>query len=943
MAGGASAIMARRYDRTDLSPSGLSGMSNAPFVVLSKLTPPITDGRVVERSLVDALLTRGDSSRLVLITAPAGYGKTTAAAAHFERARRDGGIVGWVSLDAEDRDPSHFLAHFIAALQTAHTGIGIAAQSLLGVGSAVPVRGVLLTLFNEIATVNERVTIVLDDFYRCASEEVVTLVDGLLEEAPQNLHVILTSRTAPGLRMLGRLRVQSLLTEIRVDHLRLEPAEANAFCNEMQGLGLSREQVMALHERTDGWIAGLQLAVLSLRDRSDRDRFIAEFAGDNRDIVEYLAGDVVANLPPETRAFLQETAILERLTAPLCDAVAGRKDSAAMLAELERANLFLLPLDDRRTWYRYHHLFADFLRRHLADARPDDIKCLHRRAYTWYADHRMIGEAVGHALAAGDLDVTAGFIESSWHDVIKVGRVGTLLGWMERLPASLPERRPVLRIAMCWALSLRRDRRRALEQFRLASEAIESPDFDRGDMSDRAYEALLQELRTTELFVHVFADAEEEMVAAVTDGEELTTEYDPFVHGVHDNLLIYASSVAGEYDSARRFAVRARERHMRSEGIYGAVYSDCLRGLVEVSTGDLASARMLYERALALASDRIGRVSVAAAMPAVLLSKVYYLCNDLERAQQKLDEMLHLVDECAILDAVLVGHRVLAQIHHVQGRSAQALDALAEAEAIGRRGGFDRLTISALSHRARILVQCGDLSGAVRTVDAAEQLAGPYPTGALARWSRRHVMVRQARAALQIAQGHPAAALETLMPVLAGAEAGGHIQRLVELLVLEVMARAAAGDERGATRQLRRALVTSAAAGMVRTYADEGEAMKPLVVRAWGHWVEGAGAPGSPVPREHIDAVLRAFASSDGEMPLAAPVEAHPGMSPIALSDRELEVLRPLFAGCSNKQIARHLCVAESTVAWHLKNIYTKLNVTNRTEAVAVAMRHSLL
>lgn len=917
-------------------------MPNAPLVVLSKLTPPLPTSGMVERARVNDMLARAERARLILLVAPAGYGKTTATAAYCAQRRAGGEGVGWVSLDVDDRDPSRFLAHAIGALQTAHGGVGIASQTLLATGNGVPFRAVLMTLFNEVASTGFPLSLVLDDFYRCASDEILALLELFLETAPPNLRLILTSREMPDLAVIARLRAHNQLTEIRAEHLRFELAEACAFLNESQGLDLDQRRVRALHERTDGWVAGLQLAALSLRDRQDRERFIDEFSGNHRDIVEYLAGDVLANLPASQRAFLQETSILERVSPSLCDAVTGRCDSAEVLARLERANMFMLPLDDERSWYRYHHLFADFLRRTLRRERPEVLPGLHRRAYNWYADHGMIGEAVGHAIEAGDWERTAEFIESSWMDVLKLGRVRTILGWIDRLPREVTDLRPRLHIAQAWLLALQRDYARAREHFRIAARLLRgAPEPESAD-EQYAAQALLAELRTTELFVYVFSDSDEEMLAVVHEEPEEDVEYNPFVQGVHDNLLLYSCYVAGDFDRARRYSVRARERHLRADGIYGAVYTDCFRGLVEVSAGALDVAETFYERAFKLASDRLGRLSVVVAMPGVLLSEVSYLRNRLDEAHAYLDEFLTLVDECAILDAVIAGHFVLAQLQHVAGHQGQALDLLAEAEALGKRSGFDRLVIAALAQRARLLAKGGDMAAAAAALKSAEDVAGPRPEGALATCARRHRMIDRAHAQLLIAQGRPEQAAAILRPVIAEAEAGGRVRVLLDSLVLKALALADCGDERAAIRRIGKALSLSARGGLIRTFVDEGQPMKRLLLSAHAQWTEDPDTQRWSVPYDYLVEVLNALGGGASLRAGAERGDLRPCVAP-NLSARELEVLKALFVGRSNKEIARQLGVAESTVAWHLKNIYSKLNVTRRTEAVAAALAQSLV
>jgi ATP/maltotriose-dependent transcriptional regulator MalT len=915
---------------------------NAPLVVLSKLTPPLSASGVIARERVDELLQRSDHARLILLIAPAGYGKTTAATV-YRAARRDAGDgFGWVSLDIDDRDPSRFLAHVIGALQTAHGGIGIAAQSLLATGNAVPIRSILLTLFNEVATVGRNLHLVLDDFYRCGSDEILALVDTFLESAPANLRLILTSREMPELSVIPRLRARDQLVEIRAEHLRFQLTEACAFLNDSQGLDLEPPQVRALHERTDGWVTGLQLAALSLRDRHDRARFIDEFSGSHRDIVEYLAGDVLANLPTRLRGFLQETAILERLSASLCDAVTDSNDSAEMLAELERANMFMLPLDNQRSWYRYHHLFADFLRRTLRRERPEVLSGLHRRAYRWYAANDMIGEAVGHAIEAGDWERTAEFVESGWLDALKLGRVRTIIDWIERLPKEVSDRHPQLHIALSWTLALQRDYAQARQHFRIAAAILDAVPEPADESEQHAHAARLSELRTAELLVYAFSDSDEEMLAAARDEPGDAVEYDPFVQGVHDNLLVYSSYVAGDFDQARRYSVRARERHLRADGIYGAVYTDCFRGLIEVSAGALDVAETFYERGFSLASERLGRLSVPAALPGVLLAEMHYLRNRLDNARAYVDEFLPLVDQCAILDAVIAGHYVLAQLRHVEGRDGEALDLLAEAEALGNLSGFDRLVIASLAQRARLLAKAGDFSAAEAALRRAAEVAGPRPQGDLAHCARRHRLIDRARAEVLIAQGQPELALEILKPVLEEAAAGGRVRVQVDTLILKALAWAECGDERAAIRRIGKALALSAHGGVIRNFVDEGQRMKRLLLAAHTQWTEDPDTQRWPVPYDHLVEVLTALGGGASLRAGAQRSDLRTSIAP-NLSGRELEVLKALFVGRSNKEIARQLGVAESTVAWHLKNIYSKLNVTRRTEAVAAALAQSLV
>jgi LuxR family transcriptional regulator, maltose regulon positive regulatory protein len=387
-------------------------------------------------------------SRLTLIAAPAGSGKTSLLA-EWHSDPREQRPFAWISLDAADNDPVRFWDGVIAALRTIDPAGGASAESALNTPGTTIAEYVLPRLINELSDRDDVLVLALDDYHVIDNGQIHRQIEALIDRLPLTMHVAIATRSDPPLP-LGRLRARAHLTEIRAADLRFDAIEAEAFLNDMLGLDLDRDDVIALQDRTEGWVAGLQLAGLSLRDRDDRSDFIASFAGDDRQIVDYLGFEVLDHQPKAVREFLLQTAILDRLSAPLCAAVTGRQDSGALLEELERANLFVVALDDKREWYRYHHLFSDLIRHELGQTHPESVADLHQRAAAWYADQGEVHEAVEHSAAAGDVSTAMDLITAHWYEFLQRGRAETVAGWIDRLPAEEVADQPNICLIKAW-------------------------------------------------------------------------------------------------------------------------------------------------------------------------------------------------------------------------------------------------------------------------------------------------------------------------------------------------------------------------------------------------------------------------------------------------------------------------------------------------------------
>src|SRR4051812_37455903 len=417
-------------------------------ILSTKLYIPLPRTNVVLRPRLVERLNEGLDRKLTLISASAGFGKTTLVSHWAASCERP---VAWLSLDEGDDDATRFLTHLVAALQTIAENLGEGVVGSLKSPQPPSIESILTILLNEISTISYKFVLVLEDYHLIDSYRIDTALIFLLEHLPPQMHLVIATREDPQLP-LGRLRARDQLTELRATDLRFTPGEAATFLNQVMGLSLTAADVAALETRTEGWIAGLQLAALSMRGRADIPGFIRAFTGDHRYIVDYLVEEVLQRQPEPVRRFLLQTAILERLSGPLCEAVTGQADGQARLAALERGNFFVVPLDDARHWYRYHHLFAEVLYAHLQAEQPDQVATLHRRASAWYEQHDAAAEAIRHALAAADFARAADLVERAAPAMLLSRQEATLLGWLKALPDALVHVRPVLSVAYAHAL-----------------------------------------------------------------------------------------------------------------------------------------------------------------------------------------------------------------------------------------------------------------------------------------------------------------------------------------------------------------------------------------------------------------------------------------------------------------------------------------------------------
>jgi len=872
----------------------------------------------VERPRLTGRLVGATLPTLTVVAAPAGFGKTTLLADWFAGTGGDGVATAWVSLDARDNDASVFWSYIIAAVQCIVPDGGERAGSLLR--SSQPLESVVAALLNDLANVADDVVLVLDDYHVIESAALHESVAFLLAHLPPQVHLVLGTRADPPLP-LARLRARGDLLEIRAADLRFTPDESVAYFNEAMGLQLTTADVDALDARTEGWVAALQLAALSMQGRDDTSGFIASFTGDDRFVVDYLAEEVLERQPDEVRRFLLETAIMDRFTGPLCDAVTGSSGGRAMLDRLDRANLFLVPLDDRRLWYRYHHLFADVLRARLLDEDPDLVAQLHRRASDWHDANGGRADAISHAMAGGDFERAAQLIELAAPLLRRSRQEGTLRRWLEALPDEVFDRQPVLAISLVGARMATGDTA-GVESLLEVVESALAPSapapvfYDDDQFNGLAAQVLVQRAALALLAGHL--DATIGHAARVL---ELVEPTDHLRRGSASALLALAHWTNGDLEDAERLYNEAITSLIAADHLPDMLGCSLALADIQMAQGRLSAAKRTFDAGLRWTTEHAG-LRGAADMHAGL-SEVLIERNDLDAAASHLATSTDLGDSAGLPQHAYRWRVTMARLCRARGDLDAALELIEEAAPLYDTD-FSPPVRPVAAIRARVQLAAGDLDAATawmteRGLTTADDLSYLH--------EYEHITVARvliARHRLDPAGGELEDALSLLNRLLAAAETGSRIGSAIEILVLLATAHHARDDTPAALATLEDALRRAEPEGHIRLFLHAGPDMTELLR--------------SVACRQHATAHARKVLSATDSAETSSRLSP-PARSPLVdeLSARELDVLHLLRSDLSGPDIARELVVSLSTVRTHTKNIYTKLGVNNRREAVTRA------
>ncbi|MEO7908959.1 MAG: LuxR C-terminal-related transcriptional regulator [Roseiflexaceae bacterium] len=976
--------------RTQKIQSSRSQSAASPLLATKLYIPALRPQLVSRPRLVERVQT-GLLGKLTLIAAPAGFGKTTLLSAWLATRTAARGLrteadsfdhqssannpaVAWVSLDADDNDPIRFWRYVTAALETIYPAIGTTTDALLQSSQPPPMDAVVTCLINAITPIALDAVLVLDDYHLITTPAIHAAITFLLDHLPAHLHLVMLTRADPPLP-LTRLRSRGELTELRASDLRFTADEATTFLTVMMGLRLTNDQVTALETRTEGWAAGLQLAALAMQNRANHASFVAAFSGSNRFVVDYLVEEVLARQPPHLQMFLTQTAILDRMCGPLCDAVLGvasdqlqvtRSEadplvtrhsslvtqasySQLILDQLERANLFLIPLDDERQWYRYHHLFADVLRARLySGATANEVAALHQRASAWYEQAGLIGEAVRSAFLVHDSE-RAVFLVEQYAMTILLDSSDLFLvrAWVEQLPRALILVRPRLTLIAGITLALMGQFDTVEQLLMDAAPAFSAPDISPNSLGE------LATLRST--VVRFRRDAPSTLTLAQHALAQLAL--DNYVFRAVATLNMGVAFIwRGEIAAAK---VALADAAALSEA--GGNQWIGLSALEELSSlyarhGQLRQVLRISEQAAQLSTRMGGRPIPAAGVSHVGSAEVFYEWNDLARATHAATQAIDLLQGTVERLLLVRGYIVLAQMHQAQADHAAALDAVQRCEE-----WFVQTPIAATSialawlaaYQARLWVRQGDLAAANRWAQECA-FADDSELGYVQQLTLVQLHLAQSHnSSGGLLLGEASAVLAKLLPAV---EARGWTRYLIEGLVLQALVSQTQMNRTSALRALERALSLAAPEGYVRIFADEGAPMRLLIADCRSQIIQrdpNAASNNRQRFLAYVDTVLAAFpGSGTATRALQSPISdralpslpaSQPPRLVEPLSARELEILRLIADGHSNQAIADTLIIAVSTVKRHINNIYGKLDVQSRTQALARARELRLL
>ncbi len=898
---------------------------SVPLLATKLYFPPASPNLVPRPRLIE-VLNGGLKRPLTLISAPAGYGKTTLLS-DWRAGFGSEYPLAWLSLDIEDNDLARFLSYVSAALETLQPKLTRELAPQLLSPQLPPMEELITLLINGISAFPKDFALILDDYHVITDRAIHQALNYLLSHPPLKMHLILITRSDPPLP-LARLRARGQMVELRADDLRFTIAETTSFLNTIMGLNLSAENISALDQRTEGWIVGLQMAALSTRGKTDATEFIKAFTGSHRYILDYFAEEILQQQSESIQTFLLKTSILDRFTGPLCDAVLGGEDNGAqILLELEQKNLFIIPLDDERQWYRYHHLFAELLHTQLGKLQQEILPELHRKAAGWFESHGLMEEAVRHAILTQDYELTSRLVDQVRDRLWGRGDILTLLNWFKTIPDEIIRSQPYNCLAYASAFTLTGQFESAEQWFQRVDEYIH-----RANASQELYasQSSAVELSPFTPWMLYGVDSLRSMIArcrgntvdAIALSQRALEQIPKEDVRAYGRALFYhglAHFYAGNLDEAHQVLMEAVQFNQTSGHFAAYLCSSHHLARISIIQGHLHNAEAIYQRAIEFIDDQQQEIFVG--IEKIGMGALYHEWNELGIASSYIEAGMTLAELGGDIHFLREGYIAQARLAQALGEWNKSLAVVQKAEQVARRSptSIDIAYMQAWSARLNL---------AQRNLSAAERWAEMKSKENLDPNNVQREFELLTLARVWIAQGRTDQASSLLEQMRIAAENDGRHGCVLEIQMLQALADQEAGKETQAVEKLTQVLLQTAAEGYMRLFLDEGTPMASLLFKV--------SILATPELSDYTERLLAAYYLEQAEHPpLAKTLKSDLLIEP--LSERELEVLRLVAAGKSNLEIATDLVVAVGTVKKHLNTIFGKLNVNSRTLAIARA------
>ncbi len=893
-------------------------------LLTTKFYVPQHQSNLIRRSHLMERLSEAIDRKLTLISAPAGFGKTTLLSEWVHQANAK---VAWISLDKGDGDPVSFMNYFFAALKKIELNISETTFSWMQFAEQPPIESILMNLIKEISNTPQKIVLVLDDYHAIDTIKVHKIVESLLNQLPSQLHIIIATRVDPPFP-LARLRANNQLNELRAVDLSFTLSETTAFFNEVMNLGLTSEEIALFEERNEGWIAGLQLAALSLQTQKDSQNFIRAFAGDDRHIADYLVEEVLKVQPSHIQNFLLQTSVLNRLSGPLCDFVTNNKGGREILNELERANLFIIPLDNKRCWYRYHHLFADLLKQRLRLTRNDLVNQLHLRASKWFEKNGMREEAIEHTLSAENFELASSLIGMLAEDVWNRGEYASLTRWFEHLPLEVIRKDPQLCIYHAWSLCASAQLSLGEESLRISKQLLDSTSdsdiesiiIDSNKIQKYSKDELYGKMAVVKAFIASFRGD----IQTIVEYSDIALKHLPQKNSGWRGFIALCSGdahrIKGGMIAAQHAYTEALTASQKGGNFYLFAVANCKLAILRRALGNHSDSIEICEQVLKLMDERgMSRSSMAGWFFSIL--------GDILLELNRLDEALHYiklgVELCERGKDIAVGLSYFGKMRMLLAK--QSIDSLEgmldKVDDLESKSEIPLWIINQLqAYKVRTWLMQGQLTLAKQWMDKRAQSD-----------NKKYTFIYEGEqiifARILFAQGKFEKSIEILQELIQDAEKNCRITRCVEMLTIQALAHQKLGNTHEAMNSLAKALYLAEPGGFVRIFLDEGTAIAELLKKIADGKID--------FPKAYLNKLLSAFK-------LRKLINLDDGLVE-TLSERELEVLRLISAGLSNKKIMEKLFLSLSTVKTHIRNIYSKLGVHSRTQVLVKAKEMNLL